>query len=82
MPKERLPHDVFQAVLLYVKYRFSHKTREEQFKIRKKTISLLRQGGEEAQQKYLRDVGRFEERNGELIATTVEHERNSRQHTG
>ena len=82
MPKDRLPDKIYRNVLEYVKYRYSHKDKDERRKIKSRMISQLRRGGAKVQDKFLLDMKGFMKRNAELITATRKNERNHKQYQG
>jgi hypothetical protein len=66
--KKRVPQHVFNAMINYLKYRYSHLTESELFERREKTLKALREATPEEQERYYEKVNVFMENNADLIA--------------
>ena len=63
-----MPQHVFNAMINYLKYRYSHLTEAELFERREKTLKALRNATPQEQEKYVEKVEIFMENNADLIA--------------
>ena len=74
---KRIPKHVFDAMHLYIKYRYSHLEEKDLIERKEKTLKALREATPEEQEQYVEKVNAFLETNKDLIQQVKESSKNA-----